>query len=203
MNKNTVFIQSNSKITIPMTLISQESSKLMVLLPGVGYTVDSPLFHYLRTVGVNHGYDILSVKYDFQVTGQSSTGGQHDAPYQDSKKAIESVWQSRYESLCLVGKSFGTSIASRLIHEIDTAQKSLILLTPIGNAPSAAKTVRTMAIIGTQDHYYDEKIIQATPNILWHVLDGLNHSLEIKGDWQASLQKMAIIMGYCEDFLAT
>jgi hypothetical protein len=201
MNRETIFIKSGSTNDIPMSYLSQGAAKLMVCLPGVGYTSDGPLFHYLRIIGANQGYDILSVKYGFQIAGKSSSGQQPDLPYVDSKMAIDQVWDGRYESLCIVGKSFGTPLAARLIHEIDVAGKCLILLTPIGNAAAAARGVNTLAIIGTKDYYYDADLIKNTPTIDWHVLEGLNHSLEVKGDWQVSLQKMSEIMGVCDSFL--
>ena len=61
-----------------------------------------------------------------------------------------------------------------------------------------------LAIIGTADGNYNAAAVTAEahpPTLEWRVYEGVNHGLEVEGDWQASLRALADIMQACAAFL--
>ena len=198
-----VEVQSGAGVTIPNAFIYHKpaASKLMILLPGRGYTCDHPVMHYTRRVALDKGYDVLSLQYGFQITGRDS-----DRAYvwDDVWQAATPVLEGGYEHLCLVGKSLGTPLAAQLAREVAHESVSLILLTPVAGAVEAAGDHRTLAVIGTADHFYQPETVEATagqPNIAWQVLEGLNHALEAPGDWQLSIKALDNVINACYAFL--
>ena len=53
----------------------------------------------------------------------------------------------------------------------------------------------------TTRHYNPEHVIH-TAHHQWKVYDNLNHSLEVKGDWEQSLHMLIEILSDCERFIA-
>lgn len=79
----------------------------------------------------------------------------------------------------------------------------LILLTPIGTAALDTGATPTLAVIGTADQAYQPEQVDATgTNVEWLVLDGLDHGLEVAGDWAASLDGLRQITRACIEFLS-
>ena len=64
---NTDSVKGYKEIGVPFTLISKEenSKNLAIFLPGAGYTVQSPLFHYSKDIFINKSFDVLQVKYQY------------------------------------------------------------------------------------------------------------------------------------------
>lgn len=200
----TLKVESKFGATALNTWWRQDSDKLLVTLPGRGYTSDYPLLYYLRSVALQQGYDVLSVQYGFQVNGADLTPENMVYVQEDVKAATTPVLAQGYKQVCVAGKSLGTPLAVELAHNIKDADVSLILLTPIGGAVMTSETLRTLAMIGTADTLYAAEWVASFanhPHITWRVFEGLNHSLEVKGDWKASLNIMSEIIAACEVFL--
>lgn len=177
------------------------SDKLMILLPGRGYTIDSPLFHYIRPIGIQYGYDILSIRYAIHVTKVENWITRIADIHSDTQKAIEQVLEHNYQTVCVVGKSLGTPIAATIANQLDAPNKSVLMLTPIQSAMSLLTDIRALAIIGTSDPAYDPDMIVETDTQSWLVLDDLNHSLEYKNDRDKSLDILKQILSTCESFI--
>jgi esterase/lipase len=193
-------IPSYTGVTISNTLAGEGNSRLVVMLPGLGYTVDAPLMHYLRNIAWHNNFDVLSVKYGFQVA-QTRYEAQYQATItQESRQAIEQALAKGYKELILVGKSLGTPMAAVLANHFSQTTK-LLLLTPIRDSHTIAPNISTLAIIGTSDPRYEEGLALDTDMLRWKVYEGLNHSLEISGDILASISIMRDMMETCENFL--
>lgn len=183
-------------------LHEEESQRLMVLLPGVGYTVEQPLLYYLQQIGLQHQYDVLAVEYGFQAARTRLEISKIPIVREESEAAVARALQRRrYTELCIVGKSLGTPIAVSLPAAVQVERLSFILLTPIQQAASMTGSHPALAVIGTADSHYRPEDTRDTATLHWHVLDGLDHSLERPGQWQASLQALTQIMQRCEQFL--
>jgi hypothetical protein len=176
------------------------STKLMVMLPGRGYSCDHPVLYYVRRMAIKQGFDVLSVEYGFQAANLDFNS---DYLEDEVNQAAASVLQRSYDEVCIVGKSLGTPLAAGLAQQITAQTISLILLTPIGGAFDGLGSFRTLAVIGTADPLYTPEIVAShTGNIQWKVFDGLNHSLEVKGDWKASITALEQVITVCETFIA-
>jgi hypothetical protein len=154
-------------------------------------------------MAVKHNFDVLSVVYGFQAANLDLTT-EHSAHLEDeAAQAAGAILHQGYDEVCLVGKSLGTPLAAGLAKQISVRSLSLILLTPIGGAFDGLDDLRTLAVMGTDDPLYSPDIVSAfRGHIEWQVFDGLNHSLEVKGDWRASLAALEKVITVCEAFIA-
>lgn len=187
-------------LRIEHLLITHEQPRgLVILLPGRGYTCDYPVLHYLRQAAATLSYDVLSVRYSFQVMPQSGGEFSLDALAAEVDQVVAQVLQPGYERVIVVGKSLGTPLAVRYAAEAER----LILLTPISTSVQDAGDKPILAVSGTADPSYQPELLeQVGANVRWIVLDGLDHSLEVRGDWVASLDALEQVTQACADFIA-
>lgn len=193
-------IPSYAGVTLQHSLAGTGNPRLLAMLPGLGYTVEAPLFHYLQKIAWHNDFDVLAVKYGFQVAQIRYAPQQQADITHESQKAIEAALSKGYEELVIVGKSLGTPLAAILANHFSQTSK-LLLLTPIQDSHSIAPNIPSLAIIGTTDPRYEEGLAVDTDNLRWKVYEGLNHSLEREGDMLASIYMMRDIMETCQNFL--
>ena len=180
------------------------SDKLLILLPGRGYTVDNPALYHLLFLGLENGFDVLPVQYGFQVNQRDLEPAQMPYLMTDVQAAVAQVLDRGYREICIVGKSLGTPLAIDLAQTLTADKISLILLTPIGPALQNLPDVPTLAVIGTADPFYSAQMVESTaaqPQVEWVVLDDLNHGLVIDTDWKTSVRGLYTILEHCERFL--
>lgn len=183
----------------------QASDRLLVLLPGRGYTTDYPLFYYLRKAAFRLGWDVLSVQYGFQAARADLQAQDTPALVEETSQIVLPVIRRGYARVCLAGKSLGTPLAAEIARQVQGAAVRLLMLTPIGGALHGLDGFPTLALIGAADPIYAAEEVAAFahhPTIRWRVFDKLNHSLEVSGDWHGSLAVLPEIIGVCASFLA-
>lgn len=202
---SSIEMESKFGTTAQHRFFTQEggSDKLLIILPGRGYTTEHPVLYTLRSAALELGYDVLSVQYGFQVGEIDLTA--ENMPYiqDDVQQAAQAVLSRGYQKICVAGKSLGTPLAVELARGISEAQVSLLLLTPIGGAAQPLENIPVLAVIGTADAAYAADMIKDEGNLRWRVFEGLDHSLEVRGDWRASLAVLPEIIGVCAGFLET
>jgi predicted alpha/beta-hydrolase family hydrolase len=208
-----IFVETAVGITVKHNWFQQDSNsdRLLVILPGRGYTLDSPAMHYLQSTGFSLGYDVLGLQYSFQYAGERATinqMGMEEIVDQLQKEVDDALRQAlaskTYQTVCIAGKSLGTPLASTLINAIDVPEKRLILLTPVWTSvEDAGTTVPTLIIIGTSDGAFvlGQAESESRTNVTWKVYPDLNHGLEYADDWQNSITVLGDIIGICEAFL--
>lgn len=188
-------------LRIEHLLITHEQPRgLVILLPGRGYTCDYPVLYYLRKAAAALNYDVLSVRYGFQVMPQGMRDGfLTDTLAAEVDQVVAQVLQPGYARVIVVGKSLGTPLAVRYA----TQAERLILLTPIGTSVQDAGDKPILAVSGTADPSYQPELVeQAGGNVRWIVYEGLDHSLEVRGDWAASLNALHEVTQACVDFIS-
>ena len=194
-------IESYAGVTIQNRSAGESSQRLVVMLPGLGYTVDAPLFHYLSKVIWANGDDVLLVQYGFQVAQSDYDPLKQGDITQESLQAITTALEmGNYDDLVIIGKSLGTPMAALFANHFDLTSK-LILLTPIQNCHQLVEDTPTLAIIGTEDSRYADDLAIDTDILRWKVYEGLNHSLEASTDVMASLKILPDIIQTCAEFL--
>jgi acetyl esterase/lipase len=178
-----------------------DSDRLMILLPGRGYTVNHPVLFHIRLMAYAQGYDTLPVQYGFHISGNLEPS-QIPLLQQDVERATQQVLSRNYREVCVVGKSLGTPLAIDLAKSLKAETVSQILLTPIGVALQDAGDNRTLAVIGTADPLYTPEIAQqGGDHITWRVFENLDHGLIDAGDWRYSVESLKEILSECETFL--
>jgi hypothetical protein len=174
----------------------------MIMLPGGNYSCNHPVLYYVRRMSIKHEFDVLSVEYGFQAAHLELTTEISAYLENDVAQAVTPVLQRGYEQVCIVGKSLGTPLAAGLARTVQAQDLSLVMLTPIGGALQGMDDTRTLVVIGTADPLYLPELVAAqTGNVQWQVFDGLNHSLEVKGDWYASIAALEKVVTVCETFI--
>jgi hypothetical protein len=200
----TIKVESKVGATVHNPLMVHDdpaSDKLMVMLPGQGYSCNHPVLYYVRRMAIKLGFDVLSVEYGFQAAHLELDAQATAALHDDVWQAVKPVLEQGYRQVCVVGKSLGTPLAAGLATALKVEDISLILLTPIGGAFQGLDTIRTLAVMGTDDPLYSPEVVASVPNVEWQVFDGLNHSLEVKGDWKASIAALDRVISACEAFV--
>jgi pimeloyl-ACP methyl ester carboxylesterase len=198
---STLRMDTMSGVTVHHTLIKQRtaSSKLLVIMPGRGYTSDQPVLYYLRRAAVDLGYDVLSLTYGFQIAPETFNMMQLPVEVAD---ALDLINIEGYQRVVFAGKSLGTPLAMSQIGHFNVPDRRLLLLTPIGDITDDADHLPTLAVIGTDDRYYSPELVNnSPPNVRWHVLQGLSHGLEDRRDWANSIRALGEITEACAGFL--
>lgn len=179
-----------------------QSDRLMIILPGRGYTVHYPALLHLGHMASVLGYDVLPVQYGFHVMDADFDFDQMPLVQQDVESATKPVLAQGYREVCVVGKSMGTPLAITLAQSVEAEQVSQILLTPIGPAMQVSGDIRTLAIIGTADPNYSPELTQTDrDNVTWRVFDRLNHGFIDDNDWRYSVDCLKAILETCAAFL--
>ena len=102
-----------------------------------------------------------------------------------------------YKRLTLVGKSIGTVALARILPELPSLEHAdFVWLTPLLKLGGLKETIarhphKALLIIGSDDQSYDAALleqIRVSTNGQVLLLEGADHSLEIRGDVAASVR---------------
>ncbi len=189
--------------------IKQDSGteRLAVLFPGMRYTVDMPLLYYTSRLLVSTGADALLVDYRYHEDPTFMA----DVEQERARRMTSDVTaacrvalsQRSYRDVTIVGKSLGTlAMAHLLSTETKLSTARAVWLTPLlrnENLRAQIKTWRgkSLFVIGTADPDYDEKLlgeVETATRGKSLVIEGGDHSLEIEGDFFASLQALEKVL---------
>lgn len=182
------------------------AGRLVVMLPGRGYSCDHPVLYYLRAMALENGFHVLSLKYGFQVAGAEMTPDRLPDLLKEAEAAARMALSRGYREVCYVGKSLGSPLAVQLAQTAGAARTRAILLTPLESAMQEMGYVPTLAVMGTADPLYDTEALRASQgreNVTWRILEGLDHGLEHPGDWRRSAAALVEVTAACADFLCS
>ncbi|MFP3324223.1 alpha/beta hydrolase [Planococcus sp. SIMBA_160] len=180
-------------INYSLVLNQDQTKKLAIFLPGIGYTAKSPLFHYTERLLAEQEYDILRINYDFTnpFYDAYTMAEIEEAVKRDAKQVIDLVLKgSLYEKFFLVAKSLGTiALADELERQKFNGAKT-VWLTPLLKHAEVYKAMKqspnpALSFIGDKDHYYESsrmEEIQANSQLDAHVLKDVNHGMDFIGD---------------------
>jgi hypothetical protein len=206
----TIDIASRSGfISHALTRPQPDSTRLMLMLPGRAYTCDFPALYYVRRVGQQNGFDVLSMRYGSTISTDNSgddMGAALENVISASQKAI-ALGQGRYKQVCIVAKSIGTLFAPEVYLAVASAlpqaRIGLMLLTPLPPSIQRYKGAKVMSIIGTQDPVWSPELKNTADDegIEMNVLEKLDHGFEVADDWLTSIRALEIVARTCERFL--
>lgn len=160
----------------------EESSKVAVLLPGGGYTVQAPLLHWCAIRLIDAGWRVQAVDWSI-----------HEAARAEPMAFVEAALQTALEEApdatqrLVVGKSFGSYA---LPWAVDNGLPG-IWLTPvltyadIREALGRADSTH-LAVGGNLDEMWLPHEVSPSGAELLTIV-GADHSLEIGTDWRASV----------------
>lgn len=199
---------------IAYTLIQPESSttnRLAILLPGMGYTTEAPLFRYTIGLLLEAGYGVVEVHYRYQDKKYAGSDIE-EAVRVDVGRVIDSIRSThKHTSYLFVAKSLGTiALADQVKRDIFKQAKS-IWLTPLVHLDDVYETLLTshhdaLVLMGTDDRFYvADRLneIQSNPKIETILKPSLNHSLEYADDSLQSILVMHELMKAVKRFIYT
>ena len=135
---------------------------LLVLLPGIRYSVDCPLLYYTSVAFSYAGYEILPVdSYDVKTT--EDLGAYADKATKNLVKRLRDVDFEKYEHVVFAEKSIGTVIGMMLEDALGLPNVTHIIYTPLDSTFTYLNAKRRIAGIaaGTNDKHIEIKALRA------------------------------------------
>ncbi|MDZ5252530.1 alpha/beta hydrolase [Clostridium sp. LIBA-8841] len=204
--------QSMWKCRTNNKLICNESETLVILLPGLGYTLDKAILDYSKQLVLDLNYDCLGIEYGFQVSRE--TFNRHDEEdirelFLESLDVVFSALEFRtgkYKNIVIIGKSLGTVLQNKIGEEIKKVyniEVKNIYLTPINETFKDNINKESLIITGTKDALISsdnlEKIKEEKFNVL--EIEDAGHSLCIKGNVLESIRALELIIKVIKNYL--
>lgn len=184
----------------------EETRHVAIVFPGMGYTADMPLLYYPSRLLLEAGADLLTVDYAYNrpdFTALSGPGREQWLFADVSAACRAALAQRPYQRVTLIGKSLGTlAMAHLLATEPGLEGARTVWLTPLLSNDRVWTELRragrpAVVAIGTADRFYDATRIaeaRATPDVDAVVIDGADHSLELRGDVLGSLAALERVL---------
>ncbi len=160
-----------------------DKKRLAVIFPGMGYHKDKPLLYYSSKLAQSNGYEIINVEYhDLPEKVRGDAGmmkAAADIAYKQTEEQLSRVPFSEYEDILFIGKSIGTVIAAKYVHEHDLMARQ-IWYTPV-EATFSFGSKEVIAFIGESDPWSDLNNVKkyaGEQGIRLLTYPECNHSLE-------------------------
>lgn len=199
---------------VPNQFLKQtgEANGLAILLPGLGYTCDMPLFYYSELQFLVGGYDVVRVDYDYRHLRSTSSGLENIAErlFADVAAAVDlATQQRRYPDVAIVGKSLGTLAMAQLVGTGElSGDITSVWMTPLLKQDAVFDALMkvlgpTALVLGSEDHHYDEarlESLEARDNVTLIRVAGGNHSLNTGTSAGESTLALATIIGQLDAF---
>jgi hypothetical protein len=194
---------------------SVDINEVALVFPGLAYDSNMPLLHYSIETIIASGINVLTVDYDYSNNPEflkQSQMTRSDWLIEDVESALKIITEEEnQEVVCLTGKSLGTLALGYLLETHENLRDAkTIWLTPLIKNPELLEQMLAhmkdaVMVIGTKDPHYDRDIVDrlnSSTQLSGIIVDGANHSLEIKGDVTQSLRVLMQIVSILQQFLA-
>ena len=199
-------IDSYWGVKLESKIISQKSTVLVVLLPGIGYTLDRPLLDYSKKLALELGYDVLPVEYGFQVKRKILNPKEE---FQHVKKESMDIFKlalnDNYKKIVFISKSIGTIVHTLLANEVKNCEIKNIYLTPVNQTMKVGIKENSLVISGTSDHLISKETIEEIRKILGvkliEVKNG-DHSLNVEGNVIKSIEVIHKVIEAEKEYLS-
>ena len=172
--------------------------KLLIIFPGVGYGLDSPLLYYADFVYETKGFDRIHMNYQ-------NIFSDRDLPLENKlRKVREYIFEQvkdinfdLYDEVVFLSKSIG-SVEAGILAERLNLEVTQIFITPIEEAIFHCN-INSVVVIGTQDKAYElYKDYCDKNNIKAMYIKDANHSLEITEQPYESIDILKNVMRFIE-----
>jgi predicted alpha/beta-hydrolase family hydrolase len=209
-------IQGYREEPVPNRFLRPEGAidHLAVLMPGLGYTLDMPLFYYAENLLQERGWDVLRVEYAYNTRPEFRTLPEPERDrwlLADTTAAWRAgLGQRTYERVVLIGKSLGTLAMGHLLTMADPPPAvGAVWLTPMLTKERLRQQISryggpSLFVIGTADPHFDpavlEKMQVATTGEAV-VVRNADHGMDIPGDPIASVRAVERVVEALSRFL--
>lgn len=172
--------------------------KLIVIFPGAGYGLDSPLLYYADFLYETNGYDRIHMDYQNILSNRELSLENKIAMIREYVyEQVKDVDFTAYNEVVFLSKSIG-SVEAGILAEKLGINVIQIFITPIEEAISYCKT-NSYVVIGTDDKAYQTYKEYCDANSIKALfVEGANHSLEVEGQPYQSMDILTTIMQFIE-----
>ena len=191
MKQKSGVVKGYQELNVPFTYLRNErhSKNLVVFLPGTGYTVQSPLFHYAKELFIQRDFDVLQVNYQYKDKAYAEFTVKErieSITFDVNKVMDEALINAHYENYYVMGKSIGTIAMSSLLSRAEFIEAKAIWLTPLLQQDEVFSAIaaighKSLCFIGDQDDCYIHErydVLKTNPNVISRLIPNVNHSLE-------------------------
>lgn len=194
---------------VPNNYWSKGGDTLLVLLPGLGYTNEMPILFYLHELGIDRGYDVLQVNYDYRSVPRDTSAEDWSARMLgDVRPTIDAALaKGSYKNVILAGKSIGTRVMASLLNSGFDKATAHIWLTPLFMAEPIRKLAMShspsIAVFGDADYAVANVDLAeiAKAGVRLVIQPGGDHSMQIRGDIPQSINDLANAMKEIDSWL--
>ncbi|MED4590120.1 MULTISPECIES: alpha/beta family hydrolase [Priestia] len=175
--------------SVPYTHIHRGSKKVCIMLSGLGYHYEKPLFYYSTMLMLEEGIDVVHVHYSYNRDFlKQSLQIVADTMMKDIEPILMHILETySYEEIIFIGKSLGTvPILHNFMKQDRFAGATMLLLTPLLNFPELFTSLQKsrhqgLLVIGDQDVHYDKQKLQQLhmTNFQIDVIKDGDHSLDV------------------------
>lgn len=178
-------------------------NSLAVLFPGGNYSCDKPLLYYARKAAIQAGNDVLCISYSKKISKENIESKNVEIIAAEVEKVISTAMKKQYKNIYFISKSIGTEVAGCIAKKLGYENIKLLFLTPTTGTIKHILKAKCTVITGNSDGLFPKENIDKLAvlnHIQLKVIDGGNHSLEIKDDIDKSIQVMVEIAKIYETF---
>lgn len=198
-------VNSHWGVELIPTLIKQGSDTLVVILPGIGYTIDRVTLEYSSELALKLGFDLLKVEYGFQVARKEfNVEKEFDIIVEETLEIVQNSLDESYKNIVIIGKSIGTCVQNLLNDRIEGYNIENIYISPINKTVEMGIKENSLVITGTKDPLLSKENLEKIKDIsgadLVTIKDG-NHALNIEKDPIKSLRSQTEVIEFIEGFL--
>ncbi|MGG5462222.1 alpha/beta fold hydrolase [Clostridium sp. B9] len=193
--------------------ICNDSDKLVVLLPGMGYNLDKALMDYSKQLVLDLKFDYLGLEYGFQANKKEFDRNNKEEVRElalESLDVILSVIElqgRRHKKIIFIGKSLGTVLQNSLGEKIKSIQEVKIkdvYLTPVNKTVETGIREGSLVITGSKDALITKENIEKIKELNGLELvevEGAGHSLCVKGEVLSSIEVLKESIGKIKNYL--
>ena len=188
-----------------------DAKGLLVTFPGGNYGMDGPMLYYPSELLGAAGWDTLALTYGFQLSMEPFSPKAISGLLEECREAVGVITEEReYPRLSLIGKSLGAAVVAFLCQTEPhlAGARAAYLTPPLGMPffdPIVSQTDQPAYLaIGTQDRFYDPQVLEALlaeRSFELTVIEGADHSMDVTGDLEASLEAVKMVVGEVLEFL--
>ena len=186
-------------------------SKIAVIFPGIGYTVDKPLLYYSRRIASSLGYEIKLLPYGGfpqNVRGDREKIAEcYRIALVQAGEMLADTDLSDYDDVLFIGKSIGTTVAADLAARSPAVGRiRFVLYTPLEDT-FAFSFESAVIFTGTNDPWVggsESRIAElcGERHIPCFVIPKANHSLET-GSPLTDIENLRYVMDETEKFVTS
>lgn len=173
--------------------------KIVILVPGIGYTVDRPLLYYSGKLANNLGYEVKKLYFSGFPKKVIGDRGRMEESFAiaaaQTQEQMKNIHPEEWDRIVFISKSIGTIVAAKFQKDHQIAADN-IYFTPVADTFAFARPSSGIAFHGTADPWTADVSIEdecRKLNIPCVLIPNANHSLET-GDIQTDIRAMENIM---------